>query len=184
VILVILVYFVAVTLTGYTGDHLESFDDRYQAPLYYFILVLLFVSLEELVFSHLKGRILTAVIVLVVAVFGVWGFYRTGLLVDFARHSRGQGVVAYNTYNTQRLRRSGLVTFLQQNPLPAGLTIYTNEPEAMYFLFNRQVEMAPYDGKNYYADPDRLQEYYPSWPAEGAAYLVWFKPNISRILPS
>ena len=136
VILVTGVYFVAVTLTGYTGDHLESFDDRYQAPLYYFILLLLFVSLDELVFSHLRGRALTAALALVVAVFAVWGAYRLDLLVSFARASRGQGVVPYNTYNTQKLLRSGLVTFLQQHPFPPGAAIYTNETEALYTLLH------------------------------------------------
>ena len=180
VILVTGVYFVAVTLTGYTGDHLESFDDRYQAPLYYFILLLLFVSLDELIFSHLRGRALTAALALVVAVFAVWGAYRLDLLVSFARASRGQGVVPYNTYNTQKLLRSGLVTFLQQHPFPPGAAIYTNETEALYLLLHRQTEMAPYDLKNYSADPARLPEDYPSWPPEGEAYLVWFKPNIKR----
>ncbi len=36
------VYFFAVTVTAYTADHLQAFDDRYQAPLFFFFLVILF----------------------------------------------------------------------------------------------------------------------------------------------
>jgi hypothetical protein len=180
VILTVLVYFIAVTLTGYTGDHLETFDDRYQAPLYYFILIILFASLEELIFSHLKGHFTSAVMLLVIAVLGVWGVYRADLLVTFARTSRGQGVVAYNIYNTQKLMESGLVGFLKENPLPQDITVYTNESEALYFLLHRQVKMAPFDSTNYYANTAVLKSLYPRWPAEEEAYLVWVKPNAKR----
>lgn len=180
VILVTLIYFVAVTLTGYTGDHLQSFDDRYQAPLYAFILVVLFASLDELVFSHLTGKAYTAVTLLVIAIFGVWGVYRLDLLVTFARTSRGLGVVAYNDYNTQKFFKSGLVDFLKTNPPSAAMTIYTNEPEALYFLLNRLVEMSPANAAGYYADPELLKAQFPSWPKEEEAYLVWFKPNVKR----
>ena len=180
VILLTLVYFVAVTLTGYTGDHLQSFDDRYQAPLYFFILVVLFATLDELIFSHVHGRIFTFVTLLVVAILGAWIVYRGEMLVSFARLSRGLGVVAYNDYNTQKFFRSDLVDYLRNNTLAQNLTLYTNEPEAMYFLFNRRVEMSPANPLDYYADPAILKTLYPSWPPEGEAYLVWFKPNIKR----
>ncbi len=91
VVLVTLIYFVAVTLTGYTGDHLQIFDDRYQAPLYFFILVVLFASLDELVFSHLTGRVYTAVTLLVLAILGVWGVYRARFAGNFRPYLQGIG---------------------------------------------------------------------------------------------
>ncbi len=60
------------------------------------------------------------------------------------------------------------------------MTIYTNEPEAIYFLLNRLVKMSPANPAGYYADPELLKALFPSWPNEEEAYLVWFKPNVKR----
>ena len=180
VILLTGVYFVAVTLTGYTGDHLQSFDDRYQAPLYFSILVILFLSLDELVLSHLKSHAFTAAMVLIVGIFCLWGVYRITLLDLFIRTSRDQGVVAYNDYNNKKMVRSGLVVYLIENPPKADVTLYANEPEAVYFFLRRPAEMSPVDFSHYAAAPNALTELYPHWPAEDNAYLVWFRPNQKR----
>jgi hypothetical protein len=180
VFLITVVYFVAVTLTSYTADHLQTFDDRYQALLYFLILIVLFLSLDELILNHLHGLPKAIVMVIVIGVFSVWGFYRVALLNDFVKTSKDRGVVAYNDYNTKKMIRSGLVVYLIKNPLDPGVALYSNEPEALYFFLRRPVEMSPVDPSHYVADPESLKPLYPRWPEEESAYLVWFRPNTKR----
>jgi hypothetical protein len=126
------VYFIAVTLTGYTGDHLNTFDDRYQAPLYYCLLIILFSSLDDLILSHLSGMRRTAALGAVVALFSIWGIQRIQLLNQFVAEAQDRGVLAYNDYNTRKFVRSGLVVYLIKNQAILEGTLYSNEPEAVY----------------------------------------------------
>ena len=174
------VYFIAVTLTGYTGDHLNTFDDRYQAPLYFCLLILLFASLDELILNHLSGVRRTAALWVLVLLFGVWGIQRIQLLNQFVVDAKDRGVTAYNDYNNREFVRSGLVVYLIKNQAMLEGTLYSNEPEAVYFFLRRPVEQSPVDPTNYFADPANLVWLYPDWPDTEPSTLIWFKPNIKR----
>ena len=180
VILLTAVYFVAVHLTGYTGDHLQPFDDRYQAPLYFCLLVILFSALDELVFAHLSGRLSQLATLLVILVVGMWGVYKMSSLIQFIRVSQAQGVVEYNDYNTKKMQRSPVIIYLLENPPEPGAVLYSNEPEALYFYLRRPVEMSPTDPGSLYPVPEKLPLLYSDWPPEGKAYLVWIKPSEKR----
>jgi hypothetical protein len=180
VVLLTAVYFVAVHLTGYTGDHLQPFDDRYQAPLYFCILVILFSILDELVFSHLAGRASQLAMLLFILVVGLWGVDRLSALAQFMRISQAQGVVEYNDYNTKKMQRSPVIVYLLNNPPDPGAVLFSNEPEALYFYLRRPVEMSPTDPDSLYPVAEKLTSLYPHWPPQGKAYLVWLKPSEKR----
>jgi hypothetical protein len=129
---------------------------------------------------RLQGSTSKVLMACMFAIFAFWGFYRVVLLQEFVRITRDQGVVAYNDYNTKQLVRSGLVVYLIKNPPEPGVTLYSNEPEALYFFLRRMAEPSPADRGHYIADLDALKSLYPRWPAEESAYLVWFRPNIKR----
>lgn len=131
-----------------------------------------FASLEELVFSHLKGRGLQFATIGAAVLILAWVIYPTQNLVRFISDSHEQGVTIYNTNNTRKLDRSGLVVMLKKNPLPEGVPIYTNEPEAVYFLLHRTARMSPYDPQNYTADIQKLGALYAGWPPDEQAYLI------------
>jgi hypothetical protein len=180
VVILSAVYFFAVTVTAYTADHLQTFDDRYQAPLFFFLLVLLLLILDELILANLKGRSAAVALTIALAIFGVWGYRQAALISGFVQTSKEQGVVEYNDYNNKQMIRSGLVVYMIKNPPPPGMALYSNEPEAIYFFLHRQSKSSPVDPVHYSAAVQDITSLYPHWPAEPQAYLIWFKPNIKR----
>jgi hypothetical protein len=177
IILLSTIYIVATIFTSWTGDHLDVRDDRYQVPLFFSLLLVFFVSVEVLIMSHLTVEKQNQVLFIVVALMFFWGGVHTGRIFEYIKISKEQGVIVYNEYNTRQLVTSGLVEYLKKNPIDQRGTLYSNVPEAVYFFFERHVEMAPWDPENYYADPVNLQKYYIDWPPQEDAYLIFFKPN-------
>jgi hypothetical protein len=169
-----LVYLISVAATGITGDHSDYYDDRYPAPLYFTLLIGLFITLDELVLSHIRTRKRLADLIIIV-LFVAWGIYPLTLISKFTLRSVENGVVAYNLYNNRTFHESGLIKYLQSFPFEKDAILYSNITEAVYLFTGRMVRSSPVDPKNYYADPDTVQDYYQSWPPEAQAYLVWFE---------
>jgi len=174
-----LVYLVSVSATGITADHADYYDDRYPAPLYFSLLIALFVTLDELVLIHIHSHKKVADFIIVV-LFTAWAIYPLTLIYKFTLRSLENGVMAYNLYNTKAFHEAGLVKYLQSFPLEEDAILYSNITEAVYLFTGRTVKLSPQDPKNYYADPDTLQEYYQNWPPESKAYLIWFETNEKR----
>jgi hypothetical protein len=169
-----LVYLISVSVTGITVDHSDYYDDRYPAPLYFSILIAFFITLDELVLVHIHSHKRVADLITIV-LFAAWAFYPLTLIYKFTLRSLENGVVAYNLYNTKAFHDAGLVKYLQSFPFEENAVLYSNITEAVYLFTGRPVRLSPQDPKNYYADPDTLQEYYQQWPPESKAYLIWFE---------
>jgi len=178
-----LIYLVSITFTVYTADHPISdfYDDRYQTPLFFITLVGLFLSLDELVLSHVSPRRRRTADLIIAVIFGVWCLYPAAILYRFVDRSLTKGVAAtYNIYNTGKLNKSELVEFIRSYPFEAGIPIYTNYNEAVYLFSGLATQPSPRDFENYFAQDGYLVEHYQGWPAEEAVYLIWFDSSSKR----
>jgi hypothetical protein len=171
VILPVVVYFLAMLFTAVSTDHYETFDDRYQAPMFLAILVGLFVTLDELVLSHFKGRWRGYATPVFTGLFLVWLIYPASQLYGFTLQSRRNGVIFHNAYNTRAMWEMPLVDRLKS--LDPSLPVYSNYYKAIFLFTGREVQRSPYDLKSYRADPNNLPKQYPHWPPEEQAYLIW-----------
>lgn len=171
VILPVVVYFLAMIVTAVSADHYETFDDRYQAPMFLAILVVLFVTLDELVLVHFHGRWQKIVTLALTPLFLIWLIYPANRLFEFALSSNQNGVIFYNVYNTRAMWEMPLVERLKS--LDPSLPVYSNYSKGIFLFTGREVQRSPSDQDNYHADPDNLPKQYPHWPPEGSAYLVW-----------
>ncbi len=180
VLVVTLAYFAAMVVTAFPWDHYEILDDRYQAPLFFAMLIIFFSGCEELIFSHFSNGRLRAVQGLVTLLFVGWLGFSAARTAGFVQASKELGVTVYNLYNTKKMVRSGFVEALKNTKFDQSLPIYSNEPEAVYFFTRLRVGHSPFDPDNLQASIEDLKMAYPSWPPEPKAYLVWFKPNPMR----
>ena len=171
-----------ITLTIYTGDHLISdyYDDRLQSPLFFGLMIGIFVSLDELVLSHIKENRKKLAELIITALFIDWSLYPINLMYKFVKYSLEDGVVAYNNYNTRSLNRSELVEFLRAFEFNDDLPIYTNYGEAVYLFTGRQSRSSPRDLLSYTARPEHVIPQVTNWPPQPEAYLIWFKSNEKR----
>jgi hypothetical protein len=177
-----ILYVVFITLTIYTGDHLisDTYDDRLQSPLFFALIIGIFVSLDELVLSHIKENRKTLAEVVIAAIFIAWSLYPINLIYKFVSYSLKDGVVAYNNYNTRWLNQSELVEFLRTHDFNDGLPIYTNYGEAVYLFTGRQSRPSPRDALSYTARPEHVIPQLSDWPPQPEAYFIWFKTNEKR----
>ena len=112
------IYLAFILLTTISADHLEFYDDRYQAPLYPFVMLFLGLAADELILTHLRrfqarsGWRLDLAQVALVAGFGVWLFFPAYGVYKYVLVSRTLGETSYNLYNTLAYRESQLVSFL------------------------------------------------------------------------
>jgi hypothetical protein len=171
VILPVVVYFLAMLFTAVSTDHYETFDDRYQAPMFLAILVGLFVTLDELVLAHFGGRWQRRATLALTGLFLIWLIYPASQLFGFTLQSRRNGVIFHNAYNTRAMWEMPLVDRLKS--LDQSLPVYSNYYKAIFLFTGREVQRSPYDQVSYRADPDNLPKQYLHWPPEEQAYLVW-----------
>jgi hypothetical protein len=171
VILPVLVYFLPMIVTAVTGDHYETFDDRYQAPMFLAILVGIFVTLDELVLVHFRDRWQKNALLAFTCLYLIWLIYPIRGVFEFTLQSRQNGVIYHNAYNTRAMWEMPLVSNLKS--LDQSLPVYSNYSEAIFLFTDREVKPSPSDQHNYRANPDNLPKQYPHWPPDGRAYLVW-----------
>lgn len=177
-----LLYYSFITLTIYTQDHLITayYDDRLQAPLFFVCLIGGFITIDELILSHVPLKWKALLNGFLVLIFVVWSLYPITLIYKFTKLSIDSGVVAYNLYNNKEINESGLVEFIKTHQLEMDIPLYSNTAEAVYLITGRPVKPSPMDRKNYYARPETLISDYPHWPGVPRSYLIWFYTNQKR----
>ncbi len=167
-----LVYFLAVAVTSVTSDHRWlNDDDRYYVILLVPVLLLLFITFEELVRPHLPFAPRTVTLALVAGSL-LWSLYPLYGLREYLVEARQVGEPStYNLFNTRTYHEMPVMQELQSlwASEPAA-TVYTNYAELAWF-FNRKPAQ-PLPVRDF---PD-YQAVYSAWPAV-PGYLVWFKPN-------
>lgn len=175
-------YYLFITLTIYTGDHVISdiYDDRLQSLLFFVVFIGIFVSMDELVLAHIKESRKKLTDLIIAAVFIIWSVFPSNLMYKFIKYSLEDGVVVYNNYNTRALNHSDLVEFLRSYHFNDELPIYTNYGEAVYLFTGLQTESSPKDLQSYTAQPEHVPQQLTTWPPQPAAYFIWFKSGEKR----
>lgn len=166
-----------ILLTSIRYDHAAYFDDRYYAPLFVFVVLLLGQVLQT--FADQFGRIRWSVAArwLFMLALSLWLLYPAYRLYKYAVVSRAQGEPTYNMYNSERFRQSELVAQLLEPSFDISQPLYSNYPAAVYFYTRQTTLRAPISSSGDPADFDTLYRRYTEWPPEGQATLIWFLPN-------
>ena len=174
-----MVYAIFITFTTFTGDHIDSFDDRYQLILFIPLMIIFLIALDNLVLPHLGyyNKIPSAILI---AFFGLWFAYQGFLIYRFIDASFQNGVDRYNVYNIADLHRSGFIGELEIFDFDNNLSIYSNNAAAVYFFTQQQVENSLYDTEHFIASDEYLLSPPRNWPDHSNGYLVWFTPNTKR----
>jgi hypothetical protein len=173
-------YFLVVSYTVVTADHLDLTSDRYYVILLPFVLALLFLALDHLAISHLnlKNRIIYYGLI---ALAGLWFFYPLYSLRQYVRLAMKQGEPTnYNIANSAQFREMSVVKAAQQIiQADPSAVLYTNYVNIVWFIYQRPVQELPF------VDPalsrelqiTGLEKYYPLWPGNQPGYIIWFIPN-------
>lgn len=177
------IYLAFILLTTISADHPFYYDDRYQAPLYPFLMIFLGLAADELVLPHLGrfqerlGWRLPVARTALAAGFCAWLVYPAFGVYKYVQVSRTQGETSYNLYNTPAYLKSRLESFLVNLDIEPGATLYSNYPAAVYFLIRHETLRSPHTSMSRRPDKDYLIENYSDWPTTDKAYVIWFKPN-------
>lgn len=166
-----------ILLTSIRYDHAAYFDDRYYAPLFVFVVLLLGQVLQT--FADQFGRIRWSIAArwLFMLALSLWLLFPAYRLYKYAVVSRAQGEPTYNMYNSERFRQSELVAQLLEPSFDISQPLYSNYPAAVYFYTRQTTLRAPISSSGDPADFDTLYRRYTEWPPEGQATLIWFLPN-------
>lgn len=176
------IYYSFVILTSIAYDHPAYFDDRYYAPLFVPIILLLAIIIRRLVLPALRrlhdklsiSQDFSKLLLVSIAV--IWLVYPGYRIYKYCLVSRSEGVASYNIYNTRQYHESRIVKFLQEQPL-TGELLYSNYPPAVYVFTDLSALRAPISPSADPEDLDKITEVYDNWPAGDSAYLIWFLPN-------
>lgn len=166
-------YIVAITFTIPTVEHDYLYDDRYQFPLYFPVILGLFITLDELVLPHIKRSPKYAEWGMIILL-GAWCLYPSFLIYKFLVKSLDNGVAGYNEFNTRVLNEAALVRGMRGYPYEEGVRIFTNYPALFYFYTERDTSPSPVDRKNNRPSREYLLENYAGWPGDSPAYLIYF----------
>lgn len=173
--------FFALTIFGLmfsvtTEDHVDLFSDRYYAGLLSQVLILLFVVLDTLVFSHTRFNT-KFVQYGFASLFAVWlVFYPGWSLAKYAAESLVWGEASgYNVYNNYRFHNHPIVKSMQtiaaEDP---SATLYSNYTDAVWFFTRRDSPVTP---RSFTMDLKEIEQNYPGWPGDQPGYLFWILPN-------
>ena len=169
--------FCFIMLTSIAYDHAAYFDDRYYAPLFVFVVLLMGQILQTFAekFGHIQWAI--AARWLFMLALSLWLLYPAHRLYKYVVVSRSQGEPTYNIYNSEHFRESALVAQLLNPSFDATQPLYSNYPAAVYFYTRHTTLRAPISSSGEPDDFDDLYQRYTDWPPEGNAALIWFMPN-------
>jgi hypothetical protein len=177
-----LIYYLFVLSTSVSYDHSAYFDDRYYAPLFVFLSLLLILLVSDLLVkpldAFLSSRSLDfdlVQILLVIFIF-VWLIYPSYRLYKYTIVSRDQGEPTYNAYNKKRFHQSLLVRYVEHYPLEAELPVYSNNASAAYSLMRNTTLRSP-NSARHRSDLDYFKSHFRDWPPSEQAYWIWFLPN-------
>jgi hypothetical protein len=174
-----LVYFLLLAFTVVTADHLDLTSDRYYVILLPAVVALVFVTLDRLVVSHVRGPRLIAGYALPALLFA-WFIYPVYSLQAYIREALVRGEPTnYNIANSSQFRDMKVVRaaepILARDP---EAVIYSNYINVVWFIFGHPVRALPFQDQTKTRDQRvaALQQHYAGWPAE-EGYIVWFTPN-------
>jgi hypothetical protein len=85
-----------------------------------------------------------------------------------------EGVAYYNVYNTRTLNQSPFVNYLKSFDYEDGLTLYSNDPEALYFHTGREIQPSLTAPEEVHDLSFYLRTEIGNWPEEPQGYLIWF----------
>ncbi len=168
-VLFVALYFALLLYTS-TSVLYDRIGDRLLAPLFIPLLLLLVSTLDG--WAHAKGerrrgRLAAAGAGLLVFLL----LSGTATVVRAAKAADGGA----GGYHRRSWQESPMVAHLHAQPPAAASTLYTNAPDALYILFDRQGMLPP--SRNVYdpaQTPAILEGLRGVWPPEGAALLLWF----------
>jgi hypothetical protein len=173
--------FFALTILGLmysvtTEDHVDLFSDRYYAGLLSQVLILLFVVLDTLVFSHTRFNT-KFVQYGFASILAVWlVFYPGWSLVKYVTESLAGGEASgYNVYNNDHFHNHPIVKSMQtiaaEDP---SATLYSNYTDAVWFFTRRDSPVTP---RSFTMDIEEIEQNYTGWPGGEPGYLFWILPN-------
>jgi len=173
-------YFFTLAFTVVTADHLDLTSDRYYVIILPIVLILLFVTVDQLLFSHFNftkpfarvAVILLTLLYFVYPVYSMLGYLREAWVVGEPSN--------YNIANSVDFRTRA-VTVEGQKILAndSSALLYTNYVNIVWFLFHgHPVRELPF------VDPrssgskrtTSLKQNYPNWPPQ-SGYIIWYEPN-------
>jgi hypothetical protein len=173
------IYYFLLAFTVVTADHLDLTSDRYYVVILPVVLMLVFITLEWLVLSHidLKNRLVAfslaglAILWFVYPLYSLQGYIRQALVLGEPTN--------YNIANSAQFREMNVVKAAQ--PIlandPSAL-VYSNYINIVWFIYRHPVETLPFEDASLTKDQRlaALKNNFPSWP-DHDGYIIWFTPN-------
>jgi len=166
------VYFIMMAFTVVTADHRGLSSDRYYIVLFPSLLALSFITLEHLVFAHIKSPAKWAVFTALFAVWMVYPFYGVGEYLKLAQtEGDTSGLNFQNSRYFQELPAKQIVQDLIDGDPDA--VVYSNYANVVWFYYR------PHPIHSMPARPEDLSlaDAYPGWPGDAEGYILWFTPN-------
>jgi hypothetical protein len=167
-----IVYFVALSLTIVTDDHLDLFSDRYYVILLVPTAIFLLLTFDLLIAPHLRlsSRQVGYALVLI---FGLWSVYPVYSFGEYLIKSSVQGEPSgANMFNSRTYHEKAVVAEMKRirEEQPQEI-FYSNYVDAVWFFTRKPVSLLPF-----VTDGDPAQPY-AGWPYDRPGYIVWFEPN-------
>jgi hypothetical protein len=181
ILFTVMYFFLSMVLIK-TEDHTLLYDDRYYAPIFVPLFMLLFLAIDGIVLSKADSRSWLIPKSLLLGLFAIWLVFPIYSCYKLWRTTSSlEGVSVYNIYNFPWLNNS-LVNenLLAQAPLKYE-EIYSNYA-AEVFLFTRTISKGPPSRSNFLGEAVRLKDYAGKWPESFPALLVWYEPNTKKNL--
>ena len=174
------VYFFTLAVSVVTADHLDLTSDRYYVVILPAVLILLFITLDQLIFTHFDFKkpftgIAQAFLILLYFIYPVYsmqGYLREAWVVGEPSN--------YNIANSVDFRTRA-VTVEGQKILSNQPTVmlYTNYVNIVWFLFHgHPVQELPFVNPKLSASERTasLKQDDPNWPPQ-SGYIIWYEPN-------
>jgi hypothetical protein len=174
-----IIYFFLLAFTVVTADHLDLTSDRYYVVILPMVLVLLFITLDKLILSHinLNNQLVHYGLAALVVIWFVYPIYS---LQVYLRLALEQGEPTnYNIANSAQFREMRVVKAAQLilDKAPGAL-VYSNYINIVWFIYRHPVETLPFEDASLPSAQRlaALKQYYPAWPSH-SGYIIWFIPN-------
>jgi len=170
------VYYSSSILNIQTADHKALFSDRYYVIIIVPILILIFISYDQLVLPHLKLDSKISKVGLIF-LFLLWSVYPLSKNYDYLRSSLFDGeLIYYNQYNVRSFHESNLLSsvkvLLENQP---GVRLYSNIPPAVWFFTRHTILLPP--AQDTPRTKDQIKKDLAGWPHKKPGYYVWFEPD-------
>ena len=168
VIIFTLSYLIGLLISSIT---LSYVDDKYLSPIFVPMIILILYLVKRILMSLTQQKLKLAASVIIFSGGSIFLLTSINNVVSVTKYHINYGAGGLNQKGWQE---SKTIAFLRANPQLADRTIFTNSPDAVYYLANFNSRYLP--DRRYYSD--QLIELTGQWPSE-ESYLVWFN-NINR----